>query len=159
MKSPRRQRDVDYYRSQPIWKPPSAFCRGAEGWVYAVREVGTPLLKIGATKNPRLASRLDGLRWSMKESFILIAAGFVSHSVHTVEHYIQWALRCQRIYNDWFYLWLSPLEFSQLLAQATSAVTQHWQFHDPSAPSCLLHRVVSPGIPFSEEASCHSVVR
>jgi Meiotically up-regulated gene 113 len=76
----------------------------AGGYIYAVQEVGTPLVKIGATRQP-MAMRLGELRAQYHVPLALIAAVPVTAYTFIVERRVHEQLATSRIQGEWFYLY------------------------------------------------------
>jgi hypothetical protein len=91
------------------------------GWIYAAREEGSPLIKIGYTQN-HVRYRIQGLRREFKAAVILIAATHVRDYVYQVERRVHTLLAAQRITGEWFYLHMSQQALDALVAQAYADV-------------------------------------
>jgi Meiotically up-regulated gene 113 len=91
------------------------------GWIYAAREDGTPLVKIGYTLN-LVPYRLQTLHRQYKTPFTLLAASYVPRYTCRVEHRIHSMLAPQRITGEWFYLHMSQQMLDTLVAQAYTDV-------------------------------------
>ena len=93
------------------------------GWVYAVQEEGTPLVKIGATHQP-MSLRLVSLRSQYRVPLTLIGAVPISRYPFVVERRIHSILAPQRIQGEWFYVRLTMAGLQELIAQAVEIVRQ-----------------------------------
>jgi T5orf172 domain len=113
------------------------FFGGKDGWIYAAREEGAPLLKIGCTSGVAFAHiqrRLWGLKHQFHADFSLCAAAYVPIYLRMVEHAIHQMLHAEHIEKEWFYLHLSNDSLRALVDRALVIVTTltknaalHWE--------------------------------
>lgn len=95
------------------------------GWVYAVREDGTPLIKIGYSAN--LPARVRQLRVQFHVPLTLLASVHVTSYVTKVERWIYTHLDTQRIEREWFYISMDQEILVALVHQAHYAIVeQYW---------------------------------
>jgi hypothetical protein len=97
----------------------NAFSGQDGGWIYAVQEDGTPLVKIGYTGNHPEA-RLPALKYEWKGSLTIIGSVYVPACVTKVERRIHVLLAAEHIEREWFYLHMNQ---PVLMALAQKAFT------------------------------------
>ena len=107
---------------------------GDNGWIYAIREVGTPLIKIGCTAN-LVRYRLQSLRWQFKIPLETIAQVLVRYRAVQVEHRIHHLLAAERIQGEWFYLHMTQDTLQCLVTQAERDVAL-WLRHEEGRRMC-----------------------
>jgi len=81
----------------------SIYSRDKDGYVYAVYEEGTPLVKIGHT-GLRLQDRLASIRSQYHVSLWIAGSVWIPKHVHRVEHALHRYFASSRIEGEWFYL-------------------------------------------------------
>ena len=92
------------------------------GWIYAVREEGTPLIKIGYSS--AVASRVADLRTQLRVPLTLVAAIHVEQDVSRIERTIHSSLASARIQGEWFYLHISQDRLAALVEQARTTLVR-----------------------------------
>ena len=111
--------------------------RKGAGWVYAAREVGTPLVKIGYThKTPQ--QRVMALRHQFHTQFVLVAAVWVSRAAYFMEQFIHEALKPQRIEKEFFYCHMNQAIFESIIDDVvqTLGLGSTWS---PPRPDIWVH--------------------
>jgi hypothetical protein len=91
-----------------------------DGWIYAVGEDNTPLVKIGYTH--WVQCRLYGLRSRLKVPLTLLASVYVERCVPQVERHVHALLGAERIEGEWFYLYMGQEYLERLVGQAVTEV-------------------------------------
>ena len=91
------------------------------GWVYAIVEAITPLVKIGYTRFGTL-QRLKNLAYEIQAHVILVGAIFVPQYVTYVERQVHYLLGAQRIEREWFYTYMNQQMLATLVSKAVLAV-------------------------------------
>ena len=113
------------------------------GWIYAAREEGTPLVKIGCTTD--LKQRLGHLRWEYHANMALLASVAVPCCALGIERRIHQRLASARIEGEWFYCHMSIARLEELALHARTAlhgdpygyhrapkaIQRHLWFHPP----------------------------
>jgi Meiotically up-regulated gene 113/Helix-turn-helix domain len=95
------------------------------GWMYAVREDGTPLVKVGCTMH--LAARVKALQKAYRSPRTLIASVFVQHRYYQVERRLHQRLAAAHIQGEWFYLHMTQEVLERLTAQAVHDTMIFWK--------------------------------
>lgn len=87
------------------------------GWIYAIYEDETPLVKIGYTQLGTL-ERLKTLAYDNQQGMTLVGSVFVSHDVGKIERCVHRFLSQQRIEGEWFYLHINQAILEKITGQA-----------------------------------------
>jgi ribosome-binding protein aMBF1 (putative translation factor) len=103
-------------RQEPGYGNP--FTCGAGGWIYAVQEVWTPLVKIGCSTQATLTTRLHDLASAYHVPFRLVGSQHVPRWAYKVERRIHHALTSERIEGEWFYVHMTQQRLEALTKQA-----------------------------------------
>jgi hypothetical protein len=127
MGTERRRRDAEFYATRTAWHWGEGMCGSAGGWVYAVQEDRTPLVKIGLSIHHDVQPRVKALPGQFGVSLTLVGTVYIAQWAAKVERYLPWMLRSSRIQGEWFYLYMNQATLDRLTAQAISAVRQHEQ--------------------------------
>jgi hypothetical protein len=90
---------------------------GYDGWLYAIREERTPLVKIGGTRTGT-RTRLAQLTSQLGVDLVLVGVVHVSGLVWEAERAVHRFLAAQRIEREWFYLPMNQAIFEDIVAQA-----------------------------------------
>jgi len=93
------------------------------GWIYAIREDGTPLVKIGLTRQWDVKFRLRCLWATTHIPLTLIAAVYTEASALYVERQLHARLAASRIEGEWFYLHMNPATLERLVADAVQCLS------------------------------------
>jgi Meiotically up-regulated gene 113 len=92
------------------------------GWVYAMTEDGTPLVKIGHTRFGT-RHRLQNLAYAIQASVTLVGAVAVPIEVGRIERQVHRLLRSQEIAREWFYTYMNQAMLEDLVRQAHAQPT------------------------------------
>jgi hypothetical protein len=87
-----------------------------DGWIYAAQEEGTPLVKIGYSRE--VQERIAALKTELRARHALIAAVYVKRLALQVERRIHRHLAAQHIAHEWFYLSMNQQRLESLAAHA-----------------------------------------
>jgi len=120
-----RRRDTEFYASMAAWSWGEGLGGNEAGWIYAVQEDETPLVKIGYSKHYDVQCRVKALSRQFKVPLTLVAAVHIRQWVVKVERYIHWTLRASRIEGEWFYLDINQAILDNLAEQAMLEVSKH----------------------------------
>ena len=93
-----------------------------DGWIYAAQEDGTPLVKIGYSRE--VQARLAILKTELRARHTLIGAVYVKRVALQVERRIHQDLIAQHIEREWFYLHMSQERLERLAWHALRAVLE-----------------------------------
>lgn len=98
--------------------------RSGPGWIYAVQEDGTPLVKIGYTREYFINKRMANLWGQFRVPVTLIAAVYVEAEVFHVERQLHRMLAASRIEREWFYLYMNQTTLESLVNKAMYLLTE-----------------------------------
>jgi hypothetical protein len=87
-----------------------------DGWIYAAQEDGTPLVKIGYSRDVQW--RMVTLKAQLRARHSLIAAVYVERLALQAERRIHRILSAQHIEREWFYLHMRQERLEALVQQA-----------------------------------------
>ena len=93
-----------------------------DGWIYAAQEEGTPLVKIGYSRE--VQARIAVLETELRARHTLIAAVYVTRLALQVERRIHEDLAAQHIEREWFYLHMGQERLERLAWHALRAVLE-----------------------------------
>lgn len=87
------------------------------GWLYAITEEGTPLVKIGHTRSGTL-DRLKNLAYTIQAPVLLVGTVFVQGNVRRLEYRVHSLLYAQHIEGEWFYAHMNQQILTSLVEEA-----------------------------------------
>jgi hypothetical protein len=93
---------------------------GEGGFIYAICEEGSPLIKIGHTRN--LLQRLGELQRKYSSPLSILGAVFVAYDVHGIEKSLHRRFAEHRIHHEWF-----ALEMDQAYLDRVVTETVQWR--------------------------------
>lgn len=101
----------------------------AGGWIYAVQEEGTPLVKIGYTGAARPEKRFRELSNYFHVSLSPVAMVKVPRYGRAMERLVHTALAAARIEGEWFYVSMNQALLEALITNALPALDARlaWQ--------------------------------
>jgi hypothetical protein len=103
-------------RNIPMPVYANRLCSRDAGWIYAVQEVGTPLVKIGFTRAHNPAKRLRELWHQFGVPLAYIGLVHIPQYAHAMEQLAHGALASSRIAGEWFYLYMNQARLEALVA-------------------------------------------
>jgi hypothetical protein len=119
-----RRRKVSWKRAGSVEPgPPWDMWPCGAGWIYAVQEGVTPLIKIGCTTYP-LAHRLRQLEYQFHIQCSVVGAVSVPDKLFTVEKRIHRLLAAEHIEGEWFYLHMDQKLLASLVQQVCLRLSQ-----------------------------------
>ena len=116
----------------------SMYMSSKDGWVYAVYEQGTPLVKIGHT-GLRVQKRLAILSTQYRVPLELAAAVWIPTHVHRVEHALHKYLASSRIQGEWFYLYMNQMILEDLIGKVLPWLMEAYAAHKVALEAYIAH--------------------
>jgi hypothetical protein len=95
------------------------------GWIYAIAEDDTPLVKIGYTRRGT-HYRLQSLAATLRCALTLIGVVALVRDVHKIEWGIHRLLAQQHIGREWFYLSMNQQRLEELVTQVHGVIPTGW---------------------------------
>ena len=115
----RRDSRVSWATKDLTWLTTLAHRQGltwSGGWIYAIAEDDTPLVKIGYTRTGT-QTRLYNVASTLQASVTLVGLVTVQRNVTAIERRIHVLLATQCIEGEWFYLYMDQDTLTGLVMQ------------------------------------------